>query len=178
VLTYSRYWRIVALSDSGRSPAEIVEQVMKTSNVLSNARWLIIWIVDSVVENLHLIQRSGFNPDDNRRISRASIIINHKKPIRFSAFRPSKLSARPQTTETWEQLHAAQEEEAKVVTEALKLLSHKEAVGKQLPDRSSNRVTEAVIDGDIQAILKTHEVLEAEIHRSKKVLKKNRMTII
>ena len=151
---------------------------MKTTDVPPNARWLIILIVDSIVENLHLIQGSGFNPDDQRRMSRASIIVNHNKPMRFSAFRPSKLSAKPETSGSWEQLHAAQQKEVEVVTEALKLMSKKETVRKQMPESAAKRTTEATLDGNVRAALKKHEKVEAEVHRAKKLVKKNRTTMV
>jgi hypothetical protein len=142
-----------------------------------NAKWLIVLIVDSIVENLHLIQASGFNPEDSRRMSRASIMITPDKPMRFSTFRPSMLSAKPESSESWDVLESVQQKEAEAVTEALKLMSHKEAVRKQMPESAAKRKTEAAIEGNVRAALKKHQVAEAEVQaKAKKLVKKNRNT--
>ena len=144
---------------------------MKSSNVQANARWLIVLIVDSVVANLHLMQGAGFNPDDENRTNRASAVMDSKSS------RLSRLSVKSGAGVSWEDVHAARQKEAEVISEALKLMTQKETVRKQMLENISKQKAEAALDKDIRATLIQHGQAEAEVQKAKKLVK-YRMTML
>ena len=168
------YWRVVELSEAGKSTSQVVNQVLIGTESEPVDRKVMAVIVKAIVENLRLTnapKRHSTSP------KHGSIILSHLKPKRISSYRPSHLSGETDLSESLEKLKSAQKEEGKVINQTLQLTAQRDSVSRVMADGWQKRKTEAALDVEVRNYLKKHQALEAEVGHAKKMVELNRASL-
>lgn len=167
VLTKHRYWRVINLAESGAAAVQIVDKIMIATNSRAVARVSITHIVEAILENLLLVLASGADPG-SPGLKRGSILANFQKPrpISISTYRNSYAPQQDQLVDSEAKLRAAQRQEDRLITEALKLTGQRESM-RMRPDSEEKRQQEAALDLETRRTLRKHHTIEHDVDQAR-----------
>lgn len=158
------YFRILDLADAGKTRDEIVSHIIKvTESDPSFASAKFTQMVDNILENQRLSQASGTIlgvkhvsakiATGNQQKSRKSNTLQKARRVTTHSSASEPPLASPASPER---------EEEKLVVEALKLMTMRDSMTKDLPDSPANRSVAAAIDQKLRTSLQKHQAIDEQ----------------
>lgn len=172
-----RYWRVVNLAQSGAAISQIVDKIVLATNSTPIVRVTITRVVESILENLSLVRASGIDPG-SPGLKRGSVSANFQKPrpVSISTYRASYIPGLVDVSDSVSKLKAAEQQDEKMISEALKLTGQREVVRKR-SESDEKRYAEAALDLEMRRVLKKHLAAENQADQAKALLEMMKATV-
>lgn len=151
------------MAETGKTCDEIVSHIVKVTES-DSASEKFTELVENILENYQLAQASG-KILGVKHVSASLVAARHQKARKSNTLQKARrLTAHHSASETTipSPVSPDQEEEKRLVVEALRLAAMRDAMKKDLPDCPANQSVAAAIDQKLKSSLEQHHAMNEQ----------------